>query len=294
MQRDADTALRHGPSRLIVSPGDGARLVIGGHMLLLALAAAVTAPVPRDRVNWISDNDYPKAAFNAGEQGRVTVVLSVDDTGEPQVCTVRATTAPASLAKLSCNLLIQRARFEPARDDRGKAVAGEFVQGLQWSLPNPRVLGDSGYVAKFEINDDGSVASCSMQGVGGQTLDMQTASMCDQLRNSETLAMFLKKPLQKIRSIELRFLLNVDRAGSLLTISPSPYDFHRIISTASFEFLEGGSASKCTTTSAEPVEGKPVDACQMLGLQNIAMPNRRDQSRTTQGRATFDVVGYYR
>jgi hypothetical protein len=32
----------------------------------------------------------------------------------------------------------------------------------------------------------------------------------------------------------------------------------------------------------------------MLGLKNISVPNRRDLSRTTQGRATFDVVGYYR
>ena len=103
--------------------------------------------------------------------------------------------------------------------------------------------------------------------------------------------MFLKKPLQKMRSVELRFLLSVDRTGSLITVSPSPYDLHRVISTADFEFLESGSPSKCTTTSAETVDGKPVDACQMLGLKNIAMPNRRDSARTTQGRAVFDVVG---
>jgi hypothetical protein len=263
-------------------------------MLLLAMVAAVIAPLPRDRANWISDNDYPKSAYSAGEQGRVTVVLSVDDAGEPQVCTVRASTAPASLAKLSCNLLIQRARFEPARDERGKPVAGEFVQGLQWALPSPRVLGDSGYVTKFEIGESGGIASCSVQGVGGQPLDMQTAAMCDQLRNPETLATFLKRSLQKVRMVELRFLLSVDRAGSLITVSPSPYDFHRVISTADFEFLESGSPSKCTTTSAETVEGRPVDACQMLGLKNVAIPSRRDTARTTRGRAVFDAVGYYR
>jgi hypothetical protein len=221
-------------------------------------------------------------------------VISVDETGEPQVCTVRATSAPATLAKLSCTLLIQRAHFEPARDERGKAVAGEYVQGLQWSLPTPRVLGDSGYITRFEVAENGSVASCSVEGVGGQPLDMQTASMCDQLKSEETLAVFLKRPLQKVRSFELRFLLSVERAGSLIVVSPSPYDFHRVISTADFEFLEGGSASKCTTTAAETIAGKPVDACQMLGLKNISVPNRRDLSRTTQGRATFDVVGYYR
>jgi hypothetical protein len=224
----------------------------------------------------------------------VTVVLSVDEAGEPQVCTVRATTAPAALAKLSCNLLIQRARFEPARDDRGKAIAGEFVQGVQWSLPNPRVLGDSGYVTRFEIGEGGGIAGCSVQGVGGQPLDMQTASMCDQLRSGPALAAFLKKPLQKFRSVELRFLLSVDRSGSLITVSPSPYDFHRVISVADFEFLESGSASKCTTASAETVDGSAVDACQMLGLKNVAMPNRRDPPRTTRGRAVFDAVGYYR
>ena len=284
------------PARRAASsrPAGTSDLGMGDWMLLLALAAMASAPLPRDRDNWLSDNDYPRSAYSAGEQGRVTVVLSVDETGEPQVCTVRATTAPASLAKLSCNLLIQRARFEPARDDRGKAVVGEFVQGLQWSLPSPRVLGDSGYVTKFEISDGGGIAGCSVQGVGGQTLDMQTASMCDQLRSSETLSSFIRKPLQKMRSIELRFLLSVDRAGSLITVSPSPYDLHRVISTADFEFLESGSPSKCTTTSAETVEGKPVDACQMLGLKNIAMPARRDNARTTHGRAIFDVVGTYR
>jgi len=100
--------------------------------------------------------------------------------------------------------------------------------------------------------------------------------------------------VQKMRSVELRFLLSVDRAGSLITISPSPYDLHRVISTADFEFLESGSPSKCTTTTAETVDGKAIDACQMLGLKNIAMPSRRDTSRTTHGRAIFDVVANYR
>ena len=263
-------------------------------MFLLAMAAALSAPLPRDRANWITDNDYPRSAYSAGEQGRVTVVLSVDETGEPAVCTVRASTAPVQLAKLSCNLLIQRARFEPARDERGKGVAGEFVQGLQWSLPSPAVLGDSGYVTKFEISEGGGIASCSVQGVGGQPVDRQTASMCDQFRDGQTLATFIRKPLDRIRSLELRFLLNVDRLGSLIVVSPSPYDFHRVISTADFEFLENGSASKCTTTTTEAVAGKPVDACEMLGLNAIPVPARGRSMRSTVGHAVFDVVGYYR
>jgi TonB family protein len=266
-----------------------------GRMFLLAIAAvALSPPLPKNRAAWITDSDYPRAAYSAGQQGRVTVVITVDESGEPQVCAVRATTAPADLAKLSCTLLVQRARFQPARDERGHPITADFVQGLQWSLPNPATLGDSGYVARFELNDAGSIAGCTVQGVGGQPLDMQTATMCDKLRGEDTLSAFVKKPLQKMRTIELRFLINLDRVGSLIVVTPQDYDFRRVVSSADFEFLDNGSTSKCTTTAAETVAGKSVDACEMLGIKNVSRGGAGDPARATEGHAIFDVMGFYR
>jgi TonB family protein len=262
-------------------------------MLLLAMAAALSAPLPRDRASWITDNDYPRSASAAGEQGQVTVALTVDESGEPQVCAVRSTTAPASLARLSCSLIVQRAHFQPARDDRGKPVAGEFVQTVQWALPSPGTLADSGYVTHFDIDEAGNIAGCSVAGVGGQRLDSQTASMCNQLRNDRTLAMFVKKPLDRIKSVELRFLIKVDRPAGTITVSPPSHDFHRVISTAELDFLDGN-ASHCATGLSETIAGSLVDACEMLGLKAARSSRDGDAARTTHGTAIFDVVGSYR
>jgi TonB family protein len=262
-------------------------------MFLLAMAAAVSAAIPRERANWITDNDYPKSAYAAGQQGRVTVALTVDDTGEPEVCAVQSTTADAALAKLSCTLLVQRAHFQPARDERGKPVESRFTQTVQWTLPDPRSLADTGYATRFDIREDGGIADCSVVGLGGQPLDRQTARMCDQFRDPATLAVFAKRPLEKIRSIELRFLIRRQNADETITVVPPHYDFHRVISTAEF-LLDGGSASQCATTAMEAIGGTMFDACRMLGLAGTPKLTGLARSRPANTRAIFDAVGYYR
>lgn len=264
-------------------------------MLLTAMAVALSAPLPRNHDSWITDSDYPRDAYAVGQQGQVTAALTIDESGEPEQCAVRASTAPADLAKLTCTLLVQRARFQPARDERGKTVTGTFVQIVQWSLPNVAALADSGYITRFDIGDGGVIANCSVVAVGGQTLDRQTASMCTQLKSEQALAMFVRKPLEKFRSVDLRFLLKVDRANHSILVSPPNYDFRRVISTADFDLLSSGGAGKCSTTSSESIGGKLIDACEMLGLKSAGGEAADGEAAgASHGQATFDAIGFYR
>ncbi|HEY0149019.1 MAG TPA: energy transducer TonB [Allosphingosinicella sp.] len=95
-----------------------------------ATRAAPTAPIPR----LINAEDYPAAALRAGEQGTVRVGLDVSPEGRVTACTITASSKSASLDATTCRILRSRARFTPARDSAGTAVADRFETSLGWKL----------------------------------------------------------------------------------------------------------------------------------------------------------------
>jgi TonB family protein len=112
--------------------------------LLLALAAAAApaahAPV-RARSGAILATlftvmDYPADAIRKGEQGPVGFRLEVGADGRPAGCAVTASSGSASLDSTTCRLLIERARFEPARDETGKPTTDSFNGRIVWRLDN--------------------------------------------------------------------------------------------------------------------------------------------------------------
>ena len=108
----------------------------------LAPACAFAEPQPsaptRARANLatlFSDKDYPAAAVRNHEQGPVAFSLSVGADGRPTACSVTGSSGSALLDSTTCRLLMERARFQPARDAGGKPTA-DTVQGrIVWRLP---------------------------------------------------------------------------------------------------------------------------------------------------------------
>jgi len=102
------------------------------------------APSDRDvvRARWrtpptalITADDYPAAALRAEMQGSVDVVLDISADGRAVGCTVTASSGSSLLDSTTCSLLVRRARFEPARDDRGNAIPDRVRTGVIWALP---------------------------------------------------------------------------------------------------------------------------------------------------------------
>ena len=86
------------------------------------------------RAGSISDDDYPSDAKRSGEQGAVTVQLSIDDSGRITACAVSVSSGYQSLDDASCRLVQRRFRFSPARNADGLGIASSLTKTIRWRL----------------------------------------------------------------------------------------------------------------------------------------------------------------
>ena len=97
-------------------------------------------PFPRRAVidlSWIINHeDYPAAAIRAEEQGRSRMRLEVRADGRVSECAIIGSSGSNALDAASCRLLRARARFGPALDDKGVAVADTAFASIFWRLPD--------------------------------------------------------------------------------------------------------------------------------------------------------------
>jgi protein TonB len=84
-----------------------------------------------------SSDDYPASAVRAGEQGSVGFRIEVDKVGRVSGCTVTASSGSAVLDSATCRIVASRARFEPARDRKGRPAVDGFSGRIVWRLPEP-------------------------------------------------------------------------------------------------------------------------------------------------------------
>lgn len=82
--------------------------------------------------SWLRSDDYPKESLRQGNNGIVRIRLDIDDKGGVVACRVIGRTSPDEFADLSCKLITQRARFDPALDAQSKPVRSFFVAKILW------------------------------------------------------------------------------------------------------------------------------------------------------------------
>ena len=121
-------------------------LAVGVLVGLAAIAAPAPPPYlsvprppwPRALFHWLlSSDDYPAAALRAEEEGSVDFRLAVGKDGRVSACTVTGTSGSASLDSATCRLMKARSTFDPARDRRGRPVAGSFDGRITWRIDEP-------------------------------------------------------------------------------------------------------------------------------------------------------------
>lgn len=84
---------------------------------------------------WLTSNDYPKGALAKGENAIVRFRMMVGADGMPTQCFVQQATMSPEFIKLTCDLLMKRARFTPALDAAGKPVASFYTNAVRWLTP---------------------------------------------------------------------------------------------------------------------------------------------------------------
>ncbi len=95
-----------------------------------------TSVTPKGDVGrWVSVEDYPGNARREGREGTVGFRLAVGNDGKVFGCTITATSGHSDLDAATCASMTKRARFDPAKDSGGNAVAGSYQSRVSWKLP---------------------------------------------------------------------------------------------------------------------------------------------------------------
>lgn len=82
----------------------------------------------------IKSSDYPVAARMAEAQGTTSVTISVNAQGRANACRLVHSSRNHDLDAATCDLILKRFRFRPARDSAGQAVGGEVDYDQEWTL----------------------------------------------------------------------------------------------------------------------------------------------------------------
>ncbi|QIK79375.1 energy transducer TonB [Sphingomonas piscis] len=113
-------------------------LFLSFHALALVASIASKGPKPPSTPAPIgalfTADDYPSEAKAADEEGTVTTRIDVDAVGRVSGCTVTSSSGSPSLDAETCRLIKERAKFQPAKDERGRKTYGSVVQRITWRL----------------------------------------------------------------------------------------------------------------------------------------------------------------
>ena len=128
--------------------------------LSIASDSLPRAPWPSDRSQLtIAKEKYPAAALAAGQQGRTTFMLDVDETGKVFGCEITDSSHFSELDQQAC-AIAREWKFEPALDANGKPSDGKSAHMLYWRLPKsaPRVSFNPGRVRSNPLAKPGSAS----------------------------------------------------------------------------------------------------------------------------------------
>jgi TonB family protein len=79
--------------------------------------------------------DYPGSAIRRGAVGVVEVLLKVGVDGKPLNCKVIRSSGHNDLDSRTCEIVLKRGRFSPARDRNGQSMASPYFFSVNWLMP---------------------------------------------------------------------------------------------------------------------------------------------------------------
>ncbi|AGH50967.1 MULTISPECIES: energy transducer TonB [Sphingomonadales] len=142
-------------------------------LLTMSGAVALVAVEPKevgDTLTWVTTEDYPFEALRAGMEGMTAVQLRISAEGRPSGCAVTVSSGHKLLDDTTCNLLLLRGRFEPARDQMGQPVSSVYSRRVRWQLPKD----DEGeriklgapqpysFIYEYDVSEAGLIENCKV------------------------------------------------------------------------------------------------------------------------------------
>ena len=135
-----------------------------------------------------TSEDYPAPALDHGDQGEVGIVIRTDPKGAITNCVIEETSKSKDLDKQTCEVVRRRAKFKPALDGQGRAVAGEYRSRIVWKIEDDLTPSDP-WVVRWVTNyaSDGRALSCRMEFEGAMTPQPGTTQpACDAIAPPNT------------------------------------------------------------------------------------------------------------
>lgn len=83
--------------------------------------------------DWFGPDQYPDRAARENAQGRTVAGIIVDASGMASGCKIIESSGTAELDTTTCAIAMRRARFAPARDAGGRAIASWYILPVRWS-----------------------------------------------------------------------------------------------------------------------------------------------------------------
>lgn len=137
-------------------------------ILILAVAASQASSQPAQPIGnfaeWIEADDYPAEALRQGAEGTVGFELDIAASGEVEGCMVTHSSGVPVLDDRTCAVMRERARFLPARNEQGKAIASKVHRRVRWAIPDnaatPMPLAEFSVAVRFEVDEAGRPVNC--------------------------------------------------------------------------------------------------------------------------------------
>jgi TonB family protein len=238
-----------------------------------AEATAMPAPVAIDPVGWFSPSDYPAAAMRRGSEGKVMYRVEVGPDGRATACEIAAGTADEDLNKVTCDLVLARARFQPARDAEGRPLPSQYKGGVSWKIPH----GDNGPVAfrraTIEIAADGTPSACR---VLAKVMLAEAEQTCAHFLADTAI---FRQLAPRYRQVTFEYLSRESDAPEP-SVDQSPGE--RLARIANRQVYLGGSYPvACENVAAEGFS-QGIDPCE-------GFPNNRSLTAEEKTKATFRI-----
>ena len=97
---------------------------------------AAKAAQPRGNPgNWVTPDDYPSRALREERAGTTGFRLAIDANGKVTDCQITSSSGHGDLDAEACKMLMRRARFRPAEDSSGNAMASSYASRVVWQIP---------------------------------------------------------------------------------------------------------------------------------------------------------------
>jgi TonB family protein len=139
---------------------------------LAYIAQELGVPVPLSQNGPFDQRpgDYPPELWAQGHEGRAGIAVPVDRTGRPTACRITESSGHPALDAKTCELVLARARFQPALDPGGDPVAGEYLGSYSWRIRPPYLPGSHALSIAYTITAAGEVVDCKVIEAHGELL----------------------------------------------------------------------------------------------------------------------------